>query len=1158
MSLVSSFRTRNCISILMIAFMLLGSGSLMAQNALPFTEAFSSAYSSHFFHSAGTGNAGSTMACTLGDYVGAVTSNDYLTTNTCYVSQGKGLSISFQLKSGGTFTAPDVYVRINNAYAFSTLSTTDNGWVKIGSATTTACGTNTFTVGSDIIGGQKFSVVVHFRNASGTNWVSIENFSMTETTGSSVQTSYTENFSSNTWWNSGSFPKISYHSNSSSGSSYVSLFSGGVGGSFDYYGSLSTGYDPSTTNMITEEINIGAYAKGELRYSFRSQYPCGGPNSYTFDETYSLYAPKAYIQVGADNGSNAWQLLPVSSYFPDATWRYAAVDISAYKNSNIKIKFERGGFCSNPQEGVDNIKVLDRDCSISGLTCGAITGSSSPAASTDYPYSVAAVSGATYYKWMVRNGGTLYEGSPYIVSGQGTQNATINFGTLASPLRVICIPFDANPSTNTDACYAKLAYLSMAGCSNPVISSSSFTNPTNCPGTTGTIVLNGLTASTTYAVTYSKNGNAVASANYTTDGSGVLTIGSLTAGTYTNVVATLSACSSTPVAGPFTLTDPTVPAVATPVFNLGATSARCAGAGSVTYTATASNSTGITYSLDNTATNAGNSINANSGAVTWASGYAGAATITATATGCSGPTTATHTVTVSAAVGTPAFNNGLSSTRCQGAGVVTYTATSTNSTGITYKLDALALAGGNTIDTTTGQVIWAAGYSGTGSVTASAAGCGGPATAVHTVTISPIVGTPVFSLGASSSKCQGANTITYTASASNTNAVSYSLDITSSNAGNIINAGTGAVIWSAGYSGSATVTATAAGCGGPLTATHTVTITASVLPSVNIAAAPGNDICSGTVVTFFVTVANEGSSPVYVWKKNNNVVGGNAVSYADSALAQGDLISCSLTSNAGCASPATVTATAITMTVRQVPDASIVSVNNPTCEGNTLQLNCQQVSNAVYSWTGPAGFFSAQQNPSITNVDSTNAGAYYLSINVNGCESTVDTMDVLVNQKPEVPLISQNGNTLTSTAATSYQWYLGNTAIGNANAQNYTVTQSGLYSVEVTGANGCRTFSNAVNMIVSGIEVSSGNRTAAKVFPNPFMNELSIVLQKQNIKQATFIITNVLGQEVYRKEESNLPGQTVKVIDLNKLPSGVYYVAIEVDGEKMVKQVVKE
>ncbi|HEY3388790.1 MAG TPA: T9SS type A sorting domain-containing protein, partial [Prolixibacteraceae bacterium] len=104
-------------------------------------------------------------------------------------------------------------------------------------------------------------------------------------------------------------------------------------------------------------------------------------------------------------------------------------------------------------------------------------------------------------------------------------------------------------------------------------------------------------------------------------------------------------------------------------------------------------------------------------------------------TGCNGPKTATHTVTVTPTVGTPVFTLGTTSARCRGAGSVTYTATATNTTGITYSLDAASTTGGNSIDASTGVVTYIFGWSGTSIITASAAGCNGPAAATHTVTI---------------------------------------------------------------------------------------------------------------------------------------------------------------------------------------------------------------------------------------------------------------------------------------------------------------------------------------------------------------------------------------------------------------------------------------
>ena len=89
-------------------------------------------------------------------------------------------------------------------------------------------------------------------------------------------------------------------------------------------------------------------------------------------------------------------------------------------------------------------------------------------------------------------------------------------------------------------------------------------------------------------------------------------------------------------------------------------------------------------------------------------------------------------------VGTPVFTLGATSQRCQGAGVVTYTASAVNSTSITYSLDNASLAAGNTINPLTGAVSYVAGWSGTTVITASAAGCNGPVTALHNVTINPL------------------------------------------------------------------------------------------------------------------------------------------------------------------------------------------------------------------------------------------------------------------------------------------------------------------------------------------------------------------------------------------------------------------------------------
>ncbi|MCW3115000.1 MAG: hypothetical protein JWR18_3396, partial [Segetibacter sp.] len=348
------------------------------------------------------------------------------------------------------------------------------------------------------------------------------------------------------------------------------------------------------------------------------------------------------------------------------------------------------------------------------------------------------------------------------------------------------------------------------------------------------------------------------------------------------------------------------PNVGTPVFAMGATSVRCEAAGNVTYSATATTNTGITYSLDAASIAGGNSIDPVTGTVTYVASWLGSSTVTATATGCGGPTTATHTVTTNGLVTTPVFNLGTSSTICQTPGAIAYTATATYTTGITYSLDAASVTGGNSINASTGVVTYAAGWNGTSTITASAAGCSGPHTATHTVTITPTVGTPVFAMGATSNRCIAAETINYSATATTNTGITYSLDAASVTGGNSINAATGDVTYVAGWSGTSVMTASAAGCNGPKTSTHTVTTRLPVTTPV-FASGATSTRCEGAGTVTYTASANYTTGITYSLDAAS-VTGGNTINAATGAVTYAAAWSGTSTitaSAAGCFGPQT-------------------------------------------------------------------------------------------------------------------------------------------------------------------------------------------------------------------------------------------------------------
>ena len=135
----------------------------------------------------------------------------------------------------------------------------------------------------------------------------------------------------------------------------------------------------------------------------------------------------------------------------------------------------------------------------------------------------------------------------------------------------------------------------------------------------------------------------------------------------------------------------------------------------------------------------------------------------------------------------------------------------------------------------------------------------------------------------------------------------------------------------------------------------TVSLTPSILPTVSISASASGNICAGTPVTFNAAITHGGTSPVYVWKVNGGVVGSNSPVYASSALQNGDVVRCELTSNETCAVPAVVTSTGITMSVSNIvtPAISISVPATAVCAGTSVTFTANANgggSSPVYQW----------------------------------------------------------------------------------------------------------------------------------------------------------------------------------------------------------------
>ncbi len=226
--------------------------------------------------------------------------------------------------------------------------------------------------------------------------------------------------------------------------------------------------------------------------------------------------------------------------------------------------------------------------------------------------------------------------------------------------------------------------------------------------------------------------------------------------------------------------------------------------------------------------------------------------------------------------------------------------------------------------------------------------------------------------------------------------------------------------------------------------------------------------------------------------------------------------------------------------------AGMISGTDTVCQGqDSVTYTVPAIAKATsYSWTLPAGITGS----SATNSIEVNFGlaAVSGSIEVRGTNNYGDgaasSFFVLVNPKPPVPVVTQNGNIIQSDAIAGNQWYDPTGAIPGANNQAFPPPTNGKYSVIVT-LSGCSSdTSNVIDFVMIGTEDGLAN-TRVRVYPVPFGDELVV---ETRFEELDFEISNSTGQIVFR---GSAAGKFR--IETGKFSPGVYVIRFS-DGRSKV------
>ncbi len=233
-------------------------------------------------------------------------------------------------------------------------------------------------------------------------------------------------------------------------------------------------------------------------------------------------------------------------------------------------------------------------------------------------------------------------------------------------------------------------------------------------------------------------------------------------------------------------------------------------------------------------------------------------------------------------------------------------------------------------------------------------------------------------------------------------------------------------------------------------------------PTINIA---GSSVCINQPIN--INCNTNGSS--FSWSGPNGFSSAaQTINFSNASFSLSGAYNVTVTSAQGCTNAAVAT-----VSVYPLPVPTLSS-NSPVCVGGTLNL--LGGGGNTYSYSGPNGFTSNLQNPSITNVTSAANGVYTLTAINFGCSASVTlpvsifssnagTLTVSDNEKciPFCPSFSINTNGSPANTATINV----NGQLFTGNPVNYCITTAGNYTASsiFKDSNGCI---NTSTVLVTG------------------------------------------------------------------------------------------
>jgi PKD repeat protein len=243
------------------------------------------------------------------------------------------------------------------------------------------------------------------------------------------------------------------------------------------------------------------------------------------------------------------------------------------------------------------------------------------------------------------------------------------------------------------------------------------------------------------------------------------------------------------------------------------------------------------------------------------------------------------------------------------------------------------------------------------------------------------------------------------------------------------------------------------------------------------------------------------------------------------------------------------------------PSAHFQSSDSAFCDesGKCIDFTDLTTGNPTsWKWTFPGAVpdTSTMQNP--TGICYNTPGTYSVKLvatNTYGSDSLTISPLITFGSGATAPVLTLSHDTIFSSHASAYQWFLNGSPIPGATDSFYVATLDGSYNVQITDSIGCVRLGNSATF-TSVSELY--NLDKVEIYPNPVTKELWIVGYGLWIKGATLDLNNVLGENVYHTQLKTQNSQLKTNIDITTLSKGIYIIQVRSNDRVFRARVVKE